>query len=92
MALANIYGAKLELLTPFRMIFLVEYFNYFIYSLYLDYPFWNYDGSSTGQASGRDSDTFLKPVAVFQDPFLGSNARLVLCDTYNYLMEPTGVI
>ncbi|PAV57551.1 hypothetical protein WR25_02301 [Diploscapter pachys] len=24
------------------------------------YPLWNYDGSSTGQAAGRDSDVFLR--------------------------------
>jgi glutamine synthetase len=57
-----------------------------------EYPVWNYDGSSTGQAHGRDSDTYLNPVAVYPDPFLGHNARLVLCDTYNHLKEPTGIL
>lgn len=56
----------------------------------LDYPIWNYDGSSTGQARGRDSDTYLQPVAVYMDPFLGPNARLVMCATFNHLKEPTG--
>jgi len=54
-----------------------------------EYPIWNYDGSSTGQATGRDSDMYLYPVAVYEDPFSGPNARLVLCDTYNHLREPT---
>ncbi|KAI6189622.1 Glutamine synthetase [Aphelenchoides bicaudatus] len=54
-----------------------------------DYPVWSYDGSSTGQANQRNSETFLYPVAVYRDPFLGPNARLVLCDTYNHLNEPT---
>jgi glutamine synthetase len=54
-----------------------------------EYPVWNYDGSSTGQARGLESDTYLQPVAVYQDPFLGPNARLVMCDTYNHCKEPT---
>ncbi|KAK0660860.1 putative glutamine synthetase [Cercophora samala] len=39
-----------------------------------DLPIWNFDGSSTGQAPGDNSDVYLKPVAVFPDPFrLGGN-------------------
>lgn len=34
-------------------------------------PMWNFDGSSTGQAPGADSDVYLKPAAVFPDPFRG---------------------
>ncbi|CRK26474.1 hypothetical protein BN1708_004203 [Verticillium longisporum] len=37
-----------------------------------DLPTWNFDGSSTGQAPGDNSDVYLKPVAVFADPFRGS--------------------
>ncbi|CAJ0572253.1 unnamed protein product, partial [Mesorhabditis spiculigera] len=54
-----------------------------------DYPIWNYDGSSCGQAQGRDSDRYLKPAAVFPDPFLGGHNVLLLCDTYDHLMKPT---
>lgn len=55
-----------------------------------DYPIWNYDGSSTYQAEGSNSDTFLNPVAVYNDPFRpGANNKLVLCDTYKYNKEPT---
>jgi glutamine synthetase len=44
-------------------------------------PIWNYDGSSTGQAPGKDSEVYLKPVATYPDPFrLGKNI-LVLCET-----------
>jgi len=55
-----------------------------------DYPIWNYDGSSTGQATGRVSDLILKPVAEYPDPFLGcGNNRLVLCETYDAENNPT---
>lgn len=59
--------------------------------VFVDYPIWNYDGSSTYQAEGSNSDTFLNPVAVYQDPFRpGANNTLVLCDAYKYNKEPTG--
>ena len=46
-------------------------------------PAWNYDGSSTNQATGQDSEIILKPCAVFKDPFREKNGGLlVLCDTY----------
>nr|CAD1832572.1 unnamed protein product [Ananas comosus var. bracteatus] len=32
-------------------------------------PKWNYDGSSTGQAPGEDSEVILYPQAIFKDPF-----------------------
>ena len=35
-----------------------------------DYSEWNFDGSSTGQAEGRDSDVLLKPVSIFKNPFI----------------------
>uniref|UniRef100_A0A914QER8 GS beta-grasp domain-containing protein n=1 Tax=Panagrolaimus davidi TaxID=227884 RepID=A0A914QER8_9BILA len=55
-----------------------------------EYPIWNYDGSSTGQATGRKSDLMLKPVAEYPDPFLGcGNNRLVLCETYDAENNPT---
>jgi glutamine synthetase len=33
-----------------------------------DAPMWSFDGSSTEQAEGGDSDCLLKPVAIFPDP------------------------
>jgi len=43
-------------------------------------PIWNYDGSSTGQAPGKDSEVCLKPVAFYPDPLrLGDNV-LVMCE------------
>ena len=45
---------------------------------------WNFDGSSTEQASGGESDTLLKPVAVYQDPDrFGGNGWLVMCEVLN---------
>ncbi|KAJ3129884.1 glutamate--ammonia ligase [Nowakowskiella sp. JEL0407] len=43
---------------------------------------WNFDGSSTNQAEGHDSDVYMRPVAIFKDPFLGGDNILVLTDTY----------
>ena len=46
-------------------------------------PMWNYDGSSTKQANGTDSEVFLRPVKLCYDPFRrGDNAYIVLCDTW----------
>jgi glutamine synthetase len=45
---------------------------------------WNFDGSSTEQASGGESDTLLKPVAVYPDPDrFGGNGWLVMCEVLN---------
>lgn len=52
-------------------------------------PIWNYDGSSTYQAEGSNSDVYLHPVAIYKDPFLQGNNKLVLCDTYKYNKKPT---
>jgi len=54
-----------------------------------DLPIWNYDGSSTGQATGTDSEIFLHPVALFKDPFRKNhNAFLVWCTCYDKNKNP----
>jgi len=54
-----------------------------------DLPIWNYDGSSTYQAEGSNSDVYLYPVAIYKDPFLPGNNQLVMCDTYRHNKKPT---
>jgi len=44
-------------------------------------PDWNYDGSSTGQATTANSEVILSPVAVYRNPFVAAGSRLVLCQT-----------
>jgi hypothetical protein len=48
-------------------------------------PEWGFDGSSTRQADGSNSDCILKPVALFPDP-ARTNGALVMCE----VMLPDG--
>lgn len=55
-----------------------------------DLPLWQYDGSSTYQALGGNSDTTLVPRAIYRDPFkVGENDIIVVCDTYKPDGAPT---
>ncbi|KAG4160697.1 hypothetical protein ERO13_D01G014100v2 [Gossypium hirsutum] len=49
-------------------------------------PKWNYDGSSTEQATGDNSEVIICPQAIFRDPFRRGRNMLVMCDAY----APTG--
>lgn len=48
-----------------------------------DFPEWSFDGSSTMQADGHDSDCILKPVRFYNDPIRGEGNFLVLAEVYN---------
>lgn len=51
-------------------------------------PEWNFDGSSTEQAEGSDSEVILVPRSIFRDPFRGGNNILVMCDCFKPNGEP----
>ena len=51
-------------------------------------PLWGFDGSSTNQAEGNDSDCMLKPVCKMPDPIRGGDDILVMCE----VMNPDGSI
>ena len=54
---------------------------------YIDYkeiPDWDFDGSSTGQATTESSEVILKPCALYRNPFhKGLQSFFVLCSTYS---------
>ncbi len=45
-----------------------------------DFSEWNFDGSSTRQAEGNNSDCILQPVNFVKDPIRGENNYLVMCE------------
>lgn len=53
-----------------------------------DIPMWGFDGSSTMQADGSDSDCMLKPVYYLSDPIRGGDDILVM----NEVRKPDGSI
>lgn len=57
-----------------------------------DIPEWNFDGSSTFQAEGSNSDMYLIPVSMFRDPFNLDPNKLVLCEVLKYNRLPAGRI
>jgi len=48
-----------------------------------DLRVWNYDGSSTEQAEGHNSEIYIHARAIFKDPFRGGPHILVMCDAVN---------
>ncbi|MEC9292390.1 MAG: glutamine synthetase beta-grasp domain-containing protein [Pseudomonadota bacterium] len=44
---------------------------------------WSFDGSSTLQAEGTDSDCLLEPVCMVEDPIRGPGNYLALCEVLN---------
>ncbi len=53
-----------------------------------DLPLWGFDGSSTNQAPGANSDCVLRPVLSVPDPIRGGEDVLVLCEVLTVDMEP----
>ena len=51
-------------------------------------PIWGFDGSSTNQAPGANSDCVLQPVASFPDPIRGGDDVLVMCEVLLPDMTP----
>ena len=49
---------------------------------------WGFDGSSTNQATGDDSDCVLQPVFVCPDPLRAEGAKLVMCEVLLTDMSP----
>lgn len=48
-----------------------------------DFPEWSFDGSSTLQADGHDSDCILKPVSFVKDPIRGEGSYLVMTEVFD---------
>lgn len=48
-----------------------------------DFPEWGFDGSSTYQAEGSDSDLTLKPACFVKDPLGSDKDYLLLCEVMN---------
>ena len=46
-------------------------------------PVWGFDGSSTNQAPGNNSDCVLKPTKLYKNPIGNYNSYLVLCEVWN---------
>lgn len=51
-------------------------------------PEWNFDGSSTFQSEGSNSDMYLVPAAMFRDPFRKDLNKLVFCEVFKYNRKP----
>ena len=49
-------------------------------------PQWSFDGSSTGQAVGNNSDCLLEPMAMYDNPIDGG--YFVLCEVFDSQSEP----
>ncbi|MFW7380785.1 MAG: glutamine synthetase beta-grasp domain-containing protein [Oligoflexus sp.] len=47
------------------------------------FPQWSYDGSSTYQSDGHNSDLLLQPVNFVKDPIRGEGNYLVMCEVLN---------
>jgi glutamine synthetase len=53
-----------------------------------DPPIWGFDGSSTEQAPGEQSDCVLRPVLIKPDPIRGGEDKLVMAEVLTTDLEP----
>lgn len=53
-----------------------------------DLPEWSFDGSSTFQASGNNSDCLLQPVNMVRNPLLDGDNYLVMCEVLTEDHQP----
>lgn len=53
-----------------------------------DLPVWNFDGSSTDQSPGENSDVYLIPRALFKDPFRGAPHMMCMAECVDSEMKP----
>ena len=53
-----------------------------------DLPIWGFDGSSTNQAPGEQSDCVLRPVKTVPDPIRGGDHVLALCEVLDIDLRP----
>jgi glutamine synthetase len=49
---------------------------------------WGFDGSSTNQAKGHESDCVLKPVKLYKNPLEKTDSYLVLCEVWDVNGNP----
>ena len=47
------------------------------------FPEWGFDGSSTNQAKGNNSDSILKPVSFIKNPLCEGDNYLVMCEVFD---------
>lgn len=59
------------------------------YTKISQFPDWGFDGSSTNQSPGENSDLILKPVRFVRDPIRDGISYLVLCEVLNTDREQT---
>lgn len=56
------------------------------------YPIWNFDGSSTGQATRQDSEVLLYPIRIYNNKFRQATLSFIVlceCRTPNHTPHPT---
>ncbi|CAD6194291.1 unnamed protein product [Caenorhabditis auriculariae] len=51
-------------------------------------PIWNFDGTATGQNVTDGSDVYIRPVALFRDPFRPGPNKIALCETLDNDYSP----